>query len=46
MTLFLSIFFEFFELTFRHWLPNFNECWWDHVILDLLLCNGIGMLIG
>ena len=28
---FISILFEIMELTFRHWLPNFNECWWDHV---------------
>ena len=28
---FLSIFFEFLEITFKHWLPNFRECWWDSV---------------
>jgi phosphatidylserine synthase 2 len=27
-----SILFEILEITFRHWLPNFWECWWDHVI--------------
>ena len=43
---FLSIFFEFLEITFRHWLPNFFECWWDHVILDILLCNGLGIWLG
>jgi phosphatidylserine synthase 2 len=26
-----SIMFELLEITFRHWLPNFWECWWDHV---------------
>jgi phosphatidylserine synthase 2 len=26
-----SIVFELLEVTFRHWLPNFWECWWDHV---------------
>ena len=26
-----SITFELLEITFRHWLPNFWECWWDHV---------------
>ena len=26
-----SIVFELLEITFRHWLPNFWECWWDHV---------------
>ena len=44
--LFLSIGFELMELTFAHMLPNFNECWWDSWILDVLLCNNIGMLIG
>ena len=24
-----SIVFEFLELTFKTWLPNFAECWWD-----------------
>jgi phosphatidylserine synthase 2 len=43
---FLSIFFEFLEITFRHWLPNFWECWWDHLILDVLLCNGLGIWLG
>ncbi|KAJ9554208.1 hypothetical protein OSB04_018253 [Centaurea solstitialis] len=29
-------------LTFRHMLPNFNECWWDSIILDILICNWFG----
>ena len=28
---FISISFEFIEISFRHWLENFWECWWDHV---------------
>lgn len=28
-----SALFEIMEVTFRHWLPNFWECWWDHVTL-------------
>jgi len=44
--LFLSIGFELMELTFAHMLPNFNECWWDSWILDVVLCNNLGMLIG
>lgn len=43
---FLSIFFEFLELTFRYWLPNFNECWWDSLILDVFGCNLLGILVG
>jgi phosphatidylserine synthase 2 len=31
-----SIVFELLEVTFRHWLPNFWECWWDHVRILLL----------
>lgn len=43
---FLSILFEFMEISLRHQLPNFYECWWDHVILDILLCNGGGIYLG
>ncbi|KAG5532308.1 hypothetical protein RHGRI_026815 [Rhododendron griersonianum] len=38
----LSIGFELMELTFRHMLPNFNECWWDSIVLDILICNWFG----
>ena len=41
-----SIGFELCEITFRHWLPNFWECWWDHLFLDLFGCNLIGMYLG
>ena len=27
----ISFSFELIEISFRHWLPNFWECWWDHV---------------
>ena len=43
---FLSIFFEILEITFRHWLPNFWECWWDHLLLDILGCNALGIWLG
>ena len=42
----LSILFEFMELTFQHMLPNFNECWWDSWVLDVLVCNNIGIITG
>lgn len=29
----LSFMFEIVEYTLTHYLPNFNECWWDHVSL-------------
>jgi len=27
-------------------LPNFAECWWDAVLLDVFLCNALGIHIG
>ncbi|PKA49263.1 phosphatidylserine synthase 2 [Apostasia shenzhenica] len=42
----LSIGFELMELTFRHMLPNFNECWWDSIILDIFVCNWFGIWAG
>lgn len=41
-----SVLFELMELTFQHLLPNFHECWWDHVIIDVLGCNLLGMICG
>lgn len=38
--------FEFLELTFRHWLANFYECWWDSLLLDLFGCNLLGIIAG
>ncbi|CAD2109030.1 phosphatidylserine synthase, putative [Plasmodium vinckei] len=38
-----SILFELIELKLRHILPNFYECWWDHILLDLLGCNLFGI---
>nr|GMD63279.1 Transposon Ty3-G Gag-Pol polyprotein [Ipomoea batatas] len=34
------------NLTFRHMLPNFNECWWDSIVLDILICNWFGIWAG
>lgn len=41
-----SALFELLELTFRHWLPNFYECWWDSLLLDLFGCNLLGLVAG
>lgn len=38
--------FEVLEITFQYQLKNFNECWWDHLILDLFGANMIGMVFG
>ena len=42
----ISLMWELTEVFFEHILPNFGECWWDTLILDLLVCNGIGIHIG
>ncbi|KAL0961865.1 hypothetical protein UPYG_G00332640 [Umbra pygmaea] len=42
----ISITWELTELFFMHLLPNFAECWWDQVVLDILLCNGGGIWLG
>lgn len=41
-----SIVFEFVEMSFEHWMANFAECWWDHWVLDVLLANAGGILLG
>lgn len=42
----LSIGFELAEASLHHILPNFHECWWDSWILDVALCNFIGLEAG
>nr|CAG4642487.1 EOG090X05CZ [Evadne anonyx] len=42
----ISVMWEITEMAFAHLLPNFVECWWDAVILDILLCNGLGIWVG
>ncbi|CAG8476560.1 8427_t:CDS:2 [Diversispora eburnea] len=42
----LSVMFEVMEYTLQHQLPNFAECWWDHWILDVLICNWAGLYLG
>ena len=38
--------FEFLEYSLEHQLNNFSECWWDHWILDVIICNGGGTILG
>jgi hypothetical protein len=33
-------------LLLQHLLPNFNECWWDRWLLDVLICNNFGIVTG
>ncbi|KAF9188716.1 hypothetical protein BGZ50_001161 [Haplosporangium sp. Z 11] len=42
----LSVMFEVMEYSLSHQLNNFDECWWDHWILDVLICNWLGMYLG
>lgn len=42
----VSFSFEMIEISLRHWLPNFYECWWDHLFLDLFGCNMFGIILG
>nr|CAG4639150.1 EOG090X05CZ [Daphnia magna] len=42
----ISVMWEITEIAFAHLLPNFVECWWDAIILDILLCNGLGIWVG
>ena len=46
LTSFLKIKIQLTEMYFQHILPNFQECWWDHWILDVLVCNGGGIYVG
>ncbi|XP_055694455.1 phosphatidylserine synthase [Lutzomyia longipalpis] len=42
----ISIMWEITEIAFAHLLPNFVECWWDALILDVVVCNGVGIWCG
>lgn len=42
----MSIGFEILELSLNFLLPNFHECWWDHLLLDLFGMNLLGIIIG
>ncbi|XP_071947447.1 phosphatidylserine synthase 1-like isoform X3 [Antedon mediterranea] len=36
----------FEKVFFAHLLPNFAECWWDSILLDIFLCNALGIWAG
>ncbi|KAG6616277.1 phosphatidylserine synthase [Phytophthora cinnamomi] len=42
----LSIAFEILELAFQFVIPDFQECWWDSLLLDMLGANMLGMCLG
>ena len=41
-----SILDEIIELSLKNIRPNFSECWWDSLLLDLILANTLGIIIG
>jgi phosphatidylserine synthase 2 len=41
-----SILDEVLELSLQHMFDHFRECWWDHILLDVLLTNTTGIIIG
>lgn len=42
----ISLCWELLELMTKHILPNFEECWWDQIILDFFGCNLAGIILG
>ncbi len=42
----ISVMFEVLEYSLEHQLPNFGECWWDHWLMDVLICNWAGIWLG
>jgi phosphatidylserine synthase 1 len=42
-----SIMWEITEMSFGHLLPILDdECWWDNIVLDVFVCNGLGIFTG
>jgi phosphatidylserine synthase 2 len=35
----ISVGFEILEYSLEHQLPNFSECWWDHVSFNKYFIN-------
>lgn len=42
----ISITWELTEVVFTPVLPNFAECWWDQILFDIVICNGLGIMVG
>ncbi|KDO26015.1 hypothetical protein SPRG_08668 [Saprolegnia parasitica CBS 223.65] len=42
----LAVAFELLELIFQFVIPDFQECWWDSLFMDLFGANFIGMCLG
>merc|ERR1719456_1070295 len=46
MCILFSTAFEFMELSLQFVVPEFQECWWDSLIIDWALSNVAGMVLG
>ena len=42
----MSALFEILEISAQDVMVNFQECWWDHAILDLCGANAAGIFVG
>ena len=42
----MSIQWEILEFSTKFFIKNFAECWWDSLIMDILICNGLSIEIG
>lgn len=43
---FWSVLDEILELSWQHILPHFRECWWDHILVDLMGSNTPAIMFG
>ena len=41
-----SLSWEVLEMGCMHWQFNMYECWWDHLLMDVLGCNLTGIVVG
>ena len=41
-----SVLDEVIELSLKNIRPNFSECWWDSLFLDIIIANTLGIIIG
>jgi hypothetical protein len=46
MCLQYSVTFELVELSLVWLIPEFEECWWDSIVMDMLGANMLGLLLG
>jgi phosphatidylserine synthase 2 len=46
MCMIYSVSFEIVELSLMWLIPEFQECWWDSVFMDMLGANMLGMFMG